>query len=362
MMVNKKKRGEKMKKSICISLAALCICLVYTTFASEGGRSAAAAEKQVQSAQPAPDQSAAQAPGGETSSSEGEAKKVNVARVNGTDITLQSLIARSDYLSARNKHAADVSQQDDSARKEALESLIFEELAYQKAIAEGLGASKADIDGRIGELKVKLGGPEAFKERLEKNGVSEEELRAAAARDMALQRIFHKEIDDKVTVSEDEIKREFEKRKGKFIMAEKVVVNDIIFFLDPDKKESIQKAENVLKTLRDGDNKDAGSLVPDGTFIVQKTELIKEKQPEFYKKAKKLKIGELSDVIRTSDSLHVLQLKEYAPQRQFTLDDMKDYLESLVRGEARMKRMKQWEKELRSGAKIEILDTEEVKK
>jgi parvulin-like peptidyl-prolyl isomerase len=289
---------------------------------------------------------------------EGDEEKTIVARVNGAGISRQSLINMVISERGRLRSPSPTPEEKEALIKEALDRLIFEELAYQKAKAEGIKADPSEVDKRIADLKVQYGGADALKEKMEKEGVTEDELRAAIARNMVLQRIFKREIEDKVAApSEDEIKKAYEKEKGNMFIAEKVVVNDIIFFLDLDKAESVQKAEKVLDKLRADKNTDPKSLPPDGTFIVREIELSRLKQPQLYEEAKKLKVGQYSGVIKTSDSIHIIQLKEYDPMREYTLEDMRGFLADRIRNQAVASRTREWEKELRKGAKIEILDT-----
>jgi parvulin-like peptidyl-prolyl isomerase len=342
-----------MKKIFFAVVPALCIGLVCTAFAENGGQGGALTPPAVQEVQPE-SQASLNEPSGNVKEDE---KKAAVARVNGVDISRDAL----DYimLSEQAKQGRPVLSPEEGAkmRKDALDRLIFEELAYQKATAEGLKADPAEIDKRIADLKVQYGGADVLKKKLEEKGVTEEDLRAAIARGMVLQRIFKREIEDKVpAVTEDEIKKAYEKAKDAFPIAEKVLVNDMVFFLDPDKEESVQQVRTILRKLQDGSNTDPKSLPLDGTFIVQEIELSKLKEPQLYDEAKKLKVGEYSGVIKTSDSLHIIQLKEYSPVRQYTLDEMRGFLADRFRQESRLKITREWEEELKKGAKIEILD------
>jgi parvulin-like peptidyl-prolyl isomerase len=85
-------------------------------------------------------------------------------------------------------------------------------------------------------------------------------------------------------------------------------------------------------------------------------EVKKDTEPVLYEEAKKLQTGELSGVIKTADSLHVIKLKEYIPEKQLTFDQVKYAIEAGVRMRGRGNRMQEFESELKKGAKIEIID------
>lgn len=287
-----------------------------------------------------------------------DARKIIIARVNGAGITLQALTSKLNYYNAQSAYDAEPEDKE-ALRKKALDRLIFEELALQKAATQALSADSSEVEKRIEDIRLQAGGPEVFKQKLERTGITEEQLRSDIGRNIVLQKIFRQEIDNKVSVSEDRMKEEFRKRKDSFTVPEKAVADEITFFLDPDKEESVRKAEEFLKIFRDENKKDAADLVPDGTFIVRRVELNGKKQAALVGDLKKLKAGEFSKIIRTSDSLRAFQLKKYTPERQYNFEEMRAYLEEVVRGEAVRERTGEWERELKKGAEITIIDAGE---
>jgi len=351
-----------MKKVFYIFFITLCVSFASVAFAGGSGDGEAVdTGKPLQSSGALTEQPAAQESGGKAiAHAERGSKKIIVARVNGVGINMRSLINLMNTMSARQGKAERTTEEKNTLRKKGLDRLIFEELAYQEATADGIKADPAEVEKDLQDLKIKLGGPEGFKEQLERDDATEEEVRAEIARTKVLQRIFEKEIYNKVTVSDDDIKRAYEKgKKEKFTIPEKVVVDDIVFFLDTEKEESMQKAQKVLMMIKNGPDKDPRKLVPDGTFIVKEGELIRKAEPQLYDEAKKLKPGELSGVIRGSDSLHILKLEQYTPERQLSMEEMKGYIEAELRSAAQVNRLHEWEKELKKGAAIEIFDTGE---
>ncbi len=282
-----------------------------------------------------------------------EMKKV-VARVNGVDITTASVIRMMQQIGSNEKRPANTAEEISALRQEAIKRLVFQELVYQKAKAEGLTTDSKTLDEAIESLKQKIGDEAAYKSFLENEKVSEEELRVQADRSLTLQRMYEKEVTEKVTIPEEDIRALYEKHKDKFIRPEKVSIVDIVFFLKMDDPASLKKAEEVLKSM--GEEKDPQALVSDGSFIVRDMDIDKEKEPELYKAAKALKPGELSGVVRTYDSLHIIKLKEYIEEKKFTLEEMRNALRMKLMGPAQKKRLDEWEKELRKDAKIEMLE------
>ncbi len=81
----------------------------------------------------------------------------------------------------------------------------------------------------------------------------------------------------------------------------------------------------------------------------------KDTDKELIKAAKKLKVGEISGAIKASDSLHIIKLKEYVPEKQFTFDEVKGTIAAKLKSDAQMKITNEWVAALKKDAKIEIL-------
>ena len=298
------------------------------------------------------------ASGEDSAKATGEGGQKNAAaKVNGVVITNESVIRQMKIMLAQKERK----EAPEELRKKALDRLIFQELAWQKAKADGLTVDKKTIDEAIEKIKTNYGGDTGFKAFLEQESLTEEGLRETLVKSYALKLITAREITEKVTVTEDELKQEYEKEKEKLRKPEKVTVIDVVFFLKLDDADSLKKVEEVLKKINDDGDRDPLKLVPDSTFLVREIELNKEKEPELYEAAKKLKEGELSGIIRTSDSLHLLKLKEYRPERQQTLDEVRRTIDVRLIAEARKKRLQEFEAELKKGAEIEIIDTKDSK-
>lgn len=317
-----------MRKVISLVIVAVCICLSCPVFAL-----------------------------GEALPSKEDAKGTVVARVNGVGITLQSLTLMMDRLNKQHGMNSDNSAEKEAKKKKALDRLIVEELAWQKARAEGLKAEPAEVDKRLEDLKAMLG-DEVFRKMLESKQLTEEALRAEIERGIVLQLIYRRdvEVSDKIPASEDDLKREYEKEKARFVTPERVEITDVIFFLEPEETRSVKIAEGILSAILADKDKEPHNLVPDDTYLVYDTEVKKDTQKELYLEARKLNVGELSGLIKTGDSLHIIKLKAYSPEKQIQFNEVRGYLEKNLKAEALRSRLREWEAELKKGAKIEIME------
>lgn len=283
------------------------------------------------------------------------AKKIVVARVNGAEIAMFDLVKAMNRIGAR-RAAATTPANAEEVKKEALDRLILQELAWQKAQAEGLRTKKENIDTAIANLKENIGGDEKYRELLDQEQVTENDLRLQVERSLTLEAIFAKEVYEKVVVPEEELKKAYEREKGKYIQPEKVSVIDVYFFTKTGDESLGEKAESIRSRILADKNRDPWQLVLDGTFTVRNYEPRKEKDRALFEEAKKLKKDEISRVIKIPDGVHIVKLREYSPERQLTLEEVRPNLEKQLRAPAQEMRLREWERELRAKATIEIVD------
>jgi len=304
---------------------------------------------------------AAIAPAGEgpppTALSGGGMEKVVAARVNGVGITMESVATMMKSLGTKQGHEPALPDSMEEIRKDALNQLILQELAVQKAKSEGLTVERKEIDAALADLRGKLGGEEKFREFIEKEQITEEDLRKRVERTLTLKRVFTMEVSNKVSISQEEIREEYEREKGRYVRPEKIAVTDVVFFLETGEPDSRRKAEEIRKRMHDDKEKNPWNLAPDGVFVVRDLEIQEGQEKELSAVAKNLKVGELSGVFAVAGNLHVIKLKEYLPRKQFTFEEVKGQLERTLRARALKMRLEQWGAELKKDAKIEIMET-----
>lgn len=291
--------------------------------------------------------------------SQESAKKIAVARVNGVSITMEAVVKMMNNMSSRMRHGSAQQQDLGALRREALNKLILQELAYQRAKAEGLLPSPAEVDAELQKIKARMGNGEKFTAFLEKEAMSEQDLRTFIETNLAIGQLIKKEVSGKIVITEDDVKKEYENRKNTFGTPEKILIADVLFFLDTRSEDSRKKVEDVLRTLRDDPDKDPHKLSPDGTFIVREVDITDGSDHELFAAAQKLSLGELSGIVTTSDSLHVIKMLKHTPGTKVTFEDVKASLDKKLRADAQQKKMKEWEAELKKGAVIEIIQAKE---
>lgn len=355
------------KTFIALTAAILMAAPAYLPAEENIGPNDTAAGKQIAASEPAPEVLSRGAAGGDEKKGEEamkaeeerkaaeEAKKVIAARVNGEAINM-FMLAR-----AMNRVAPKYVKQGENAtpeitakiKSEALDRLIFEELAVQEATKQGINPEPGEIEKVVARVKENLGSEQAYREYLDKNNLTEDVLKKLIERSRLLELITAKEVYNKVKVEEKLLRDEYEKEKGKYILPDNFVVADVWFVKGKD--EAARKhADEILETLRKKDN-DTRKLVLDGTFIVRNITVKKEKYPEIYKAVTAMKVGDMSGLIDEKDGFHIIKVSKKEPSRQATFEEARPTLEPKFLYPAQEQRRRQWQKELKEKAKIEIL-------
>jgi parvulin-like peptidyl-prolyl isomerase len=284
-----------------------------------------------------------------------EARTTVVARVNGVELYQDAFIEVMGRLNAANERRSTPDTQD-VTRKKALDLLVLEELAVQEAKRQGVSLGQSGLDNAMAKLQAKLGHEEGLKNYLAKENLSEAELRSRVERSLLIRLMYDREVVQKASVPVEEVRKEYELRKDQYRAPEKITLVDVTLFLKQDDSDSQKKAAEVLSRIQAEKEQDPRNLASDGTFAVRTLDSEKDKEPLLYDAARKLKPGEVSGVISTPDSLHIIKLLEYAPERPLTYEEVSGAIERKLRAAAQQKRRLEWEQELKKDAKIELPD------
>ena len=292
---------------------------------------------------------------------ERESDKTVVAKVNGVSLygkELDEIIRR---LHAKNVKAVPPVSEEET-RKKALNELVIQELAVQEARRQGLTVKTRDIDSAITSI---VGhNPKDYEDFLARQKVTDEQFRAKIERTILIHLIFGQEVLQKATVSDVDVRKEYESHKEQYVAPEKITVVDVYVPAkqvagSPPKYDSdaaIKKAGELLAALKMHKDTNAAMLSKDESFTVESRDLDKGKEPELYEAARKLNEGEYSGVIPVLDGAHILQLTKIIPEHQMSYEEVKDTLTGKLKVVAQMKRLQEWELELKKDAKIELLD------
>lgn len=147
-----------------------------------------------------------------------DSKKVVVAKLNSVNISSYDLLTEMNvvgpkYIQPGQNRTPEIDQK---VRQEALDRLIYRELAVQEAKRQGLTVLPNEIEEELRNVKAAMKSDEAYKEFLKKQGLTEEELKKNIERDILIAMITEKEIFSKAVVDPKLVKKTYEKKKNSY--------------------------------------------------------------------------------------------------------------------------------------------------
>jgi peptidyl-prolyl cis-trans isomerase SurA len=292
----------------------------------------------------------------------GRAEVINkiLATVDGEPITVYEL----KQFSARTIRGRQASSTDQA---QLLDALITEKLVSKEVSDKGVVVRDEDIDRVIAGIKERNKmNDEDFKQALQQQGMTMESYRAQLREDVQRQQLITREIRGKVNVTPEEVQRYYNAHLSEYSTPGKMQVAHIVFRLPPDASpeqvaEATAKAEEVRARLQKGAdfadlakqiNQDATASNGGDLGWFKKGELLEPLE----KSAEALKVGEVSDPVRTSVGVHLIKLEAREEASHRDLDELADQIKQQLYNAALEERFQKWlTDDLRKRHHVEIL-------
>jgi peptidyl-prolyl cis-trans isomerase SurA len=251
-------------------------------------------------------------------------------------------------------------------RKLALNTLIDKKLTNQRIKELDIKISEEEIRQSIEDVKKQNNlTQEALVAALLGQGVTFEQYREQLKEQLERVRLMGQEVKAKIQVSEKEIAAYYEANRAKYGEDDLYHARHIFFRVPKDAssadiKKIMTKALTVLQEARSGKDfvelakansddpaaqKDGGDL---GTF--KKGDML----PEIEETVQRLQPGGISDLVSTPAGLHIIKLEEKLKNKVKPLSEVKGEIEETLFKSKSEERFKQWVKELRQSASIDI--------
>lgn len=156
------------------------------------------------------------------------AKQTVAAHVNGVAITMDDLVREMNKVAPKYVKEGKKTDQKttEKVKKEALDNLIFNELAVQEAVKQGMKVGPERIDQVVALMKKQMETPEAYQKYLDGLGITEAGLKKRIERSHLLEMITGKEIFQKIAIDQKDMRAEYEKNKSTFKKGDKQLSYD----------------------------------------------------------------------------------------------------------------------------------------
>jgi peptidyl-prolyl cis-trans isomerase C len=287
-----------------------------------------------------------------------------VARVDGAAISKAELLERANAMRAQMQQmGAPPPPASAEFYRAMVDQLIGSKLLVAEAKKRGMMPSDAEVTASVDRLKAR--GPQELARQLAAQGITEAELRADMAQNLAIQKLVTTEVAPAVKVSEEEARRFYQQNPERMRRPEQVRVRHVLINVPkgataPQKQEARQKAEALLARIKGGEDfaavaressEDAGSRGEGGLLPwLARSESV----PAFEQAAFGLKPGETS-VVETPFGFHVMRLEEKRPAGTVAFEDVRPQIEQWLSRQQARDLLDRKVAALRKGAKVEVL-------
>jgi parvulin-like peptidyl-prolyl isomerase len=235
--------------------------------------------------------------------------------------------------------------------------IILIDRAYKVryALAEEISVDNELVEERIAAVKGKFPDLDAFVNALGDEGVAE--FRASIYRSLLADKAEEVAVDSQVMISDEDVARFYEEHRASYLRPHQFKASQILVKVDPasnkeERKALRERAELLLERARAGEdfydlayyNSDDRSKYVGGDLGYFHEGQIAF---EFEEALKKLKPGEISDVVQTLYGYHVIKLVESNEPRQLTFDEVTDRIRKNLEKETRDTLYEEWMQSLR---------------
>ncbi|MDE2429987.1 MAG: peptidylprolyl isomerase [Burkholderiales bacterium] len=239
--------------------------------------------------------------------------------VNDEVITRQELDERVEMIERRLKAQGTALPDRADLEKQLLERMILDRAQLQLAKENGMHVDDVMLDRTMERMaeqnKMSL---QVFRNQIEREGTSYAKFREEIRDDIMMQRIREREVDSKIQISEAEVDNFLAaEAKSKIGKQELNLAQILVRIPENATAEQIAlrrgRAEEVLQKLHTGgDFAKLAVTYSDSSEALKGGELgwrEQDRLPELFLNAiSKLKVGEYSDIIRSSNGFHIIKL------------------------------------------------------
>ena len=160
-------------------------------------------------------------------------KKI-IAKVNGVGISVGQVDrAVNSYIPQAVFHQSVSDEKIINYRRQALQTLILNEILYQEAGKRGMKATDEDVDAKLKEVKEKYKGEARFEEVLKTNNLTLPEYGSMLARDLLVEKVNEAGYGTPPVVTDEDVEKYYASNKERFMEPEKVKVSHILIKVNP---------------------------------------------------------------------------------------------------------------------------------
>lgn len=235
----------------------------------------------------------------------------------------------------------------DAYGESALEILIRRTLIYQTAQKEGVSATGAEIEQNLkiiveNEIKTsmetyRIKDRTEFEKELAKNGINlievEKKIAKKLRKQAELELLTEKLIEKTITITDEELQNAYDQMYG-----EKIEASQIVFKSRREAEEALKKLKSGadFATLAKNESIDRASALRGGNMLPFSP------KGGIGEQVARLKVGELSDIIKTDYGYHIVKIANKKAASSKSFNAVRGELEKVVKNQRYRERLGPW--------------------
>ncbi len=245
--------------------------------------------------------------------------------------------------------------------QQILEQAIIEALLASQAQRLGLSASESEIRGVLERMKKEnnIISDEELSRQLEQMGTSISELRREIRAGILQRKVIEREVSSMIILTENDTVNYYNSHQEEFTTQAEVRIRQLLFLKEGKDEElvkmealttrrSITTTEDFIKAIQSvsGDPNADGDL---GYF--EQGELRKELEEVAFT----LEVGQISEVIETTEGCYIIQVVDRKPPQRASLEEVREQIQNKLWNEKFESAYKEYMEQLRKSNYVEIL-------
>jgi len=296
-----------------------------------------------------------------------------VAKVNGDVITLMMLEKKIAVFLNQMKVAGSFDNEikKNKLMKTVLDGMIDEKLQIQEAEKLGMAVTEEELQKALDSIYVANNiTVEQFENILKSEGGNFDDYKKNISDQILVSRIVRMHVNSASSPGERSLRKYYRKNKKNFFVPEEMMLSHIMLIEESDSSDKEKqllkkKAEEILRRIQAGENfsKLAKKYSDDVTAhtggqlgVVGRGTML----PEFEEVAFGLKVGEVSNLVKTMNGIHIIKCDNIIPgyTKEFKL--VKSEIRNMVSSKIRKSKYREWMSELKKKSFIRVsLDSDD---
>ena len=290
-----------------------------------------------------------------------------VAKVNGLPIYETALNSEMKRIAAKGWTTGMAGNTEEAIKlrkSKALETLVANELIRQASLTHAVVDIENKVSQRILEMKKKYPSEEDFTTVMKRKNKTIENLREDARIDIQFLEYLNKVKTQDIRIPDSDVDKFYNDKKTSFIVPEQIKARHILVKIDGSSDEQVSNALKKATELRKKvlELKNFNVVAKESSSCASAANggeldyISRGKMPaDFDKVAFSLKVGELSDPVKTSHGFHIIEVLDKKPEYVRPLKEVKEFITTYLKQQAGNERIKSHIVELKNKARIEIV-------